>query len=137
MNDSPLSPVECARQVNREGRRFGLSARRLPDGTVKVCDKQAVTECRSGFMQVVKMPRELCTVDDEHPFASALQNRIKNGELDLASRYKAADAKKKAVEQAYVEAYDDHTRQMWRERRRMSMVGGSFVSAGLANRRRR
>ena len=129
-----LSTTSIARQVTREGRRWGLVPEVVGDA-VKVCDMQHEAEAHHGLGEVTKKPRRLCTVDEEHPFSGVLHNRVSNGETNMARRYQLADELEAKARQKAADELDDEIRREWATRRRVTIgPRGLYIPAGLAER---
>ena len=132
---SEASTATVARQVAREGKRWGLVPEVQGD-TVKVCDLVYEAEVRGGFCDVRKVPRKLCTVDEEAPFSSALNNRVQNGETNLAARYQRADELRRQAVAKKTEEIEHQIHSEWKTRNRITVIGGRiFIPEGLAERR--
>lgn len=137
MDASPLSSASLARQVNREGPRWGLSAIvDDKDGRVGVAETVPEAEARFGVGEVVRRPsRRICTVNDEAPFHEALRNRIDNGETDLARRCRLLDEEEARAQRKREEEQHAETLALWKSRRRIVALPTGIIPAGLANRR--
>lgn len=137
MFDSGVSSRTVARSVDREGRRWRLHARTFR-GKVKVCDEVHVARTNAGGMcDVTKTSRMLCTVDDEHPFSAALACRVRNGETNMAARYEAHDELVSKEEQAEAAQTSGEARAAWKNRRRVSFVGGMYLPPWAEREKRR
>ncbi len=138
--DLALSPASIARQVRREGKRWGLTAvivrGRDNVSRVKVCRSDRRCESRSGLAEVRRTQTPIATVDEDHPFSEVLVNRTTNGEVDMARRAREADKIEEAAMQKRADEYDDETRAIWKTRNRITLLpNGTVIPAGLANRR--
>lgn len=133
--DDALSARSIKRQVDREGARWGLEGQIAADGTVKVCDRVHVAETRFGMGEVTKRPRILCTVNEDAPFSAALNNRIDNGETDIARRFRLHDEIEQQAMQKKIDETDAEIREQWKGRKRITFgPQGLFIPAGLAER---
>jgi hypothetical protein len=136
---SPLSAASLERQINREGKRWGLVAETDPrDGCTRVVELTHEAEARFGIGEVVRRPnRRICTVNDEAPFSEALRNRIDNGETDLARRYKLLDEREERDNAKRLAEAEAETLRIWKSRKRITALPTGIIPAGLANRRSR
>jgi hypothetical protein len=132
MNDASTASIE--RSAAREGKRWKLVTEVQGD-SVKVCDLVYEAEVRGGFCDVRKVPRKLCTVDEDAPFSAALNNRVQNGETNMAARYQRSDElRRQAVEKKSAEI-EHQIRSEWKTRNRITVIGGRiFIPEGLAER---
>ena len=140
MEASPaLSVASLVRQINREGKRWGLSAEvDAKDGRVRVVETTHEAEVRCGVGEVVRRPnRRICTVNEDAPFSEALRNRITNGEVDLARRYKLAEEQERKEHDAMMLEKELETLLLWKSRKRIVALPTGIIPAGLANRRTR
>lgn len=134
--DTPISRASLVRQIEREGKRWGLVPHDDPDMPIGVADMLHAAEVRAGLGEVTKAPRRLRTVDDEHPFSAVLQNRVHNGETDLARPYKERRRLEKMEHEARMRELYDEARAMWADRRRIVAGAGGISSAGLKSKSR-
>ncbi len=139
MHDSPLSVASLERQIAREGKRWGLVPEYDPrDGHVRVVEVVPYAEAHAGVGEVTHQPtRRICSVSDEAPFGEALRNRIDNGEVDLARRYKELDRIEAEANRRREEEARAETLAVWKSRKRITALPTGIIPAGLANRRMR
>lgn len=138
MIDSPISPATLRRQILREGKRWGL----VPEydantGTTRVVETVRVAASHDGVGTVEKVAnRRICTVDDEHPFSAALANRVRNGEVDLAARYRMLDVLEAKANRTIEQARDAEIKARWLGRKKIIALPTGIVPAGLKERAR-
>lgn len=135
MNETGASPKTIARQVARQGKRWGIVPVINDQGDVKACQKVRHLEVRGGLgaTRIDTMP--ICTVDEDAPFSSALNCRVRDGETDLAARYKLHDRLERARLERQSKALEDEIRSVWATRNRITMLpGGIVLPSGLAAR---
>lgn len=131
---SSTSAQTTAESVSLEGKSWGMVARVVGD-TVKVCDTLVAAVVVGGCMVLDEYERQLCTVDEDHPFSGALSCRVDNGETDLARRFKLSDRLEKEANEKRAAEFDDETRAQWKSRKRIISGPSGIIPAGLSNRR--
>ena len=136
MFDAGVSDATLTRSINRAGERWGLHARTIR-GHVRLCDSIHAAEERGGMIDVRRQPRQLCTVDEDHPFSEALACRVRNGETDMAARYEMHSALLQKEEEEIAAEASAPARAAWKARRRISFLGGLFMPAFAERERRR
>jgi hypothetical protein len=137
----PISVASLKRQINRI-RRLGLVPVYDADAEkMRVCEEVPRIEVQGGIAVVRTGPwRQIASVDDDHPVAAVLHNRIANGEIDMASRARRADAIARRQAQGEMAELDAEIRAWWRERKRLRLirtVEGMHMQDVRGERRRR
>lgn len=138
MLDSPISPKSLERQIAREGERWGLTSRYVPEnGRTQLVEMTHEAEAHHGLGEVRKGPNwVICTIDDESPMRAAMANRRTNGETDIAQRYRAERRMSEQINEAAHNARDAEARRLWADRKKIRVLPTGIVPAGLVERAR-
>ena len=94
-----VSPAEIARQVQREGRRYGLRPC-MRDGTCYVAQRELVVSTSAVVNVLVEAWEPFRSVDMEHPLSNIWRSRKMRPQHDLAKVMSKARAKSKERDDA-------------------------------------
>jgi hypothetical protein len=108
-----LSPETIKRQVDREGSRWGIFGV-IKDGKCFAAAMGREASISGNMGTLDDEPILICSVDEDHPFASVLAHRVQRGERDAMKRFRDAEARKRkdldAQYESYAEPFRDKAR---------------------------